>query len=60
MTSVSLLQLKPGDVLLITHPQHLTAERGASIREQVNEFFPGVRVLVLSGGVGVSAVRPAG
>lgn len=48
------LRLQPGDVLLLSIPQRLTAEASRCLREQLTDLFPEQRVMVLQDGAKLS------
>src|SRR5580765_1328361 len=52
-----ILKLEPGDVLVLTYPEMLTALQAEALREQMAEALPGFPAVVLSGGVQLGAVR---
>lgn len=49
------IDVAPGDTLMLTTERRLTLEQLAFIRAQVEAFLPGLRTVVLDGGL-----RPAG
>lgn len=52
------LTLEAGDVLVITLPDRLSPEQRDRITEQLNNFFPSNRCLVLSSGMKLQVVSP--
>lgn len=45
------IDIAPGDTLMLTTECHLTVEQHAAIRAQVDKLLPGVRTIVLAGGL---------
>ena len=45
------IDIAPGDTLVLTTERHLTAEQHAAIRAQVDKLLPGLRTVVLAGGL---------
>jgi hypothetical protein len=59
---LALLEFKPGDVLVLTCPEHMSPDQGIAIRDQLREAVPSwkdVEVIVLSGGLEMGAARMA-
>ena len=50
-TCLTSIDIAPGDTLMLTTDRHLTAEQHAAIRAQVDKLLPGVRTVVLAGGL---------
>jgi len=57
LTSACLISIDvaPGDTLMFTTEHHLTPDQHAAIRAQVDKMLPGVRAVVMAGGL-----RPVG
>ena len=53
LTSACLMSIgvAPGDTLMLTTERHLTPGQHAAIRAQVDKMLPGVRALVMAGGL---------
>jgi G3E family GTPase len=54
---LAVLELKPGDVLVITHPDYLTADQAKQLQEEVKAALPDHEAIVLTGGLEMGAVR---
>ena len=50
-TRLTSIDIAPGDTLMLTTERHLTAEQHAAIHAQVDKLLPGVRAVVLAGGL---------
>lgn len=57
VAEVERLALKPGDVLVLKCPQHLTIEEFEEISARFKEMFPDTKCLVLEGGIDVAVLR---
>ena len=55
--TVQSLDLKPGDVIVLTHPQALSDRAMANISDIVKDKFPGIEVLVLCEDMTIEVVR---
>jgi len=49
--SLTSIEIAPGDTLMLTTERHITVEQHAAIRAQVEKLLPGVRTVVLAGGL---------
>ena len=57
--SFTSIDIAPGDTLMLTTERHLTPEQHATIRAQVDKMLPGVRTVVMAGGLrAVSVLAP--
>jgi hypothetical protein len=57
--SFTSINIAPGDTLMLTTERHLTPEQHATIRAQVDKMLPGVRTVVMAGGLrAVSVLAP--
>ena len=57
---LAVLEIQPGDVLVLTCPELMSTEQGLMIRDQLREAVPSwkdIDVVVLSGGLEMGAVR---
>lgn len=50
------LQVKPGDVLLVTVPEHTTRQIAEIIKERFADHLPDVKVIVMTAGIEVGVV----
>jgi hypothetical protein len=58
-TSFTSIDIAPGDTLMLTTERNLTPEQHAAIRAQVDKMLPGVRTVVMAGGLrAVSVLSP--
>lgn len=57
---IQVARLKPGDVVVITRPDHLLIAERDDILRVGGTAFPRNKVMVLDAGASVSAVRPEG
>lgn len=53
------MELRDGDVLVVSTPEPLTKEHATAIQEIVEAKFPGHTAVVLSGGFALQVLRPA-
>jgi len=54
---LSVLELRPGDVLVLTYADEITAAQAERLRGLMAESLPGYPCVVLSGGVELGALR---
>jgi hypothetical protein len=54
---LAVLELNPGDVLVITYPDALSVEQAKRLSEQAKAALPGHETIVLTGGAEMGAVR---
>lgn len=58
-----LIVLEPGDLVVLECPADVTAEAAASVKDRLRERYPSVfadrEILVLGGGMTISAIRPS-
>lgn len=59
MEAIERLRLKPGDIIILRHPQPLSLEAVARLKEDVIELCPGHQVVVLEEGFKFEVI-PAG
>lgn len=55
--SVERLEINPETVLVITIDDHISAENAARIRDTIAAPFPGVKVMILDGGMKLSTIE---
>lgn len=55
---LAVVNVQPGDILVLRHPEELSAEQAVFLREHVEEIFPGHQCVVLSGGLELAVARP--
>jgi hypothetical protein len=55
---IEALNLKPGDILVMTLPDHATAEMFHAVKEHLATELPDQRWLVITAGTTVDAYRP--
>jgi hypothetical protein len=53
------IALQKGDALVLEHDRRITTEMHESIRAQVEKMYPGVKVVILDGGIKLAAVLKA-
>lgn len=53
---VKRLDFKPGDIAVLTVPNHLAVADAARVRKQLEDALPGCKVLILDGGVQLTIV----
>lgn len=58
VTTISRLELKPGDVLVIRYPGSLSQKARDMIAAQMNHLFPGRRCIILDEGMELQVVSP--
>ena len=51
------LSLESGDTLAVMVPFKLSAEQRERLRAEIDSLLPGVKVLVLEGGITVAAIK---
>lgn len=56
--TLAVLNIKPGDVLVIHVRRSLQPQREINLRKQVEEQFPGHKCLVLQDGMTLSVASP--
>jgi hypothetical protein len=56
--TIERLIIEPGDVLVLSSPDHMTALQLARIRDRMLHEFAGHRVLVLGDGLTITPVKP--
>lgn len=56
---VERLDVKPGEVLLVTVPDHTTASAAERVKVRLEEHLPGVKVIIKTANVGVEVVAEA-
>lgn len=54
---VEVLRLQPGDAIIVNLDLHIGTEATAELRRRVTEVFPGHRVVVMSPGIRLAALR---
>lgn len=54
---VERLALRPGDILVLKCPQHLTIEEFEEISARFKEMFPDTKCMVLDGGADIAVLR---
>ena len=57
LSEVERLSMKPGDVLVLTVPHHISCETSDRLRTYVEDAVPGHRVLVLSEGLTIKVAE---
>lgn len=55
---LTILDVKPGDTILLRHEKHIDDTDRAAITGSVTRQFPGHEVLILDGGLELSVLRP--
>jgi hypothetical protein len=56
---LAVLRVEPGDVLVLRTDRVITSDMASSMRETVEgNLPPGVKVMVLSGGIEIGVLRP--
>lgn len=57
---LKVLDLKPGDVIVVESDRHLSKEQIGDIERYAGQAFPGHRVVVCDQGIRIKAARVAG
>lgn len=57
-TELQVLRLRPGDEIVLTCPTSMTMEQVEELRARAELAWPGHRVIVLTSGVYLQAIRP--
>jgi hypothetical protein len=57
---MTVLDIKPGDKILIRSGLRMTRDDRDWMKEVLGEYFPGHEVLILDGGLSLGVVRPDG
>lgn len=58
ISDLSRVALEPGDVLVLRTPFSVDKATQAEIRADLDEYFPGHKVIIISNNVEMSVVRP--
>lgn len=56
---LAVLQLRPGDIVVVSFPDWVSEANIARLRETMAEAFPANRAMLLEGGVRLGVVRAA-
>jgi hypothetical protein len=57
---VERLDIRPGEVLLVTVPDHTSAEVAERIRERFERRLPDVKILIKTAGITVKVISEVG
>ena len=49
--------LRPGDVLVMTAPGHISLENAKELRARLEKFFPGHEIIVIGDGLRLKVIR---
>lgn len=54
--ALCIIEVQPGDVLILKHPGRLAGGKADAIRVEVAALLPGVKVLILDDGLALDSV----
>jgi hypothetical protein len=57
---MAVLDLRPGDILVLTAEQNLSDEEADHLGARMQERFPDNKITLIEGGLKLAVVRPAG
>lgn len=56
---IARLDVRPGDVVVVTIPNSIEAGEAGMIRDQIRSMIPGAKVIMLAGGAGIAVLAPS-